>query len=89
VLGIPATTEPWIRVAGMLLLALGIFYILASVKGMTDFIKCSVFTRSSVVLFFTAFVLLHLAPRLLILLGCVDLVSAIWTALALRSEGRF
>jgi hypothetical protein len=89
VLGIAATTEPWVRVAGMLIFALGIFYILASRSGMTNFIRWSVFTRSSVVLFFAAFVLLHLAPPILILLGCVDLVAAIWTAIALRSEGNF
>lgn len=85
--GIPPTTEPWVRVAGMLLFALGIYYVLVGRRGITDFIRWSVYTRSSVFLFFGVFVLLRLAPPVLILLSCVDLAAAIWTALALRSEG--
>jgi hypothetical protein len=84
--GIPHTTEPWVRVAGMLLFALGIYYVLVGRRGITDFIRWSVYTRSSVVLFFGAFVLLHLAPPVLMLLSCVDLAAAIWTGLALKSE---
>jgi hypothetical protein len=88
VFGIAPTTEPWIRVAGMLLFALGIYYVLVGRKGMTDFIRWSIYTRSSVILFFTVFVLLRLAPPVLILLGAVDLSAAIWTAFELRSEGK-
>ncbi|HKV41088.1 MAG TPA: hypothetical protein VJX67_17915 [Blastocatellia bacterium] len=88
VFGIAHTTEPWIRVAGMLLFALGIYYVLGGHRGLTDFIRWSVYTRSSVVFFFITFVLLHLAPPVLILLGCVDLAAAIWTGVALKSEGK-
>src|SRR5437773_5525752 len=84
--GIPATHEVWVRVAGMLLFALGIYYTLAARKGLTEFIKWTVYTRASVVFFFAVFVLLGLSKPVLILLGCVDLLFAIWTGLALRSE---
>jgi hypothetical protein len=84
--GLPATHEVWVRVAGMLLFALGIYYILAARKELTEFIGWTVYTRSSVVLFFAVFVLLGLVKPVILLLGLIDLVFAIWTALALRSE---
>jgi hypothetical protein len=84
--GLPATHEVWVRVSGMLLFALGIYYVLAARKGLTDFIGWTVYTRSSVILFFAVFVLLGFVKPVLLLLGLIDLVFAIWTALALRSE---
>lgn len=84
--GLPATHEVWVRVAGMLLFALGIYYCLAARRGLTEFIGWTVYTRSSVVLFFIVFVLLGFVKPVLILLGVIDLLFAIWTALALRSE---
>lgn len=42
--------------------------------------------RSSVIVFFGAFVLLGFVSPVLILFGLVDLLGAVWTALALRSE---
>jgi hypothetical protein len=84
--GLPPTQEVWIRVAGMLLFCLGIYYILAGRKGLTSLIRLSVYTRASVILFFTAFVLFGLAKPVVILLGVVDLTAAIWTAVALRWE---
>jgi hypothetical protein len=84
--GIPATQEVWVRVAGMLLFALGIYYTLTARNGLTEFFKWTVYTRGSVVFFFAVFVLMGFAKPVLILLGCVDLLFAVWTGLALRSE---
>lgn len=84
--GLPETHEVWVRVAGMLLFALGIYYILVARHGMTEFIGWTVYTRSSVILFFAVFVLLGFVKPVLLLLGLIDLLFAIWTALALRSE---
>jgi hypothetical protein len=83
---IPSTTEVWIRVAGMLVLFLGIYYTLSSRNGMTNFFPWTVYVRSSVILFFIAFVLLGFVKPQLILFGVVDLLGAIWTGLALRSQ---
>lgn len=81
----PTTTEVWIRVAGMLTLFLGFYYTQAARKELTDFFRWTIYPRTSVILFFTAFVLLGFASPSLILFGVVDLLGAIWTALALRS----
>ncbi len=84
-LGFPATTEPWIRVVAMLLLILAYYYIQAARNEMTGFFHLTVHSRASVIVFFVAFVALGLAQPMLILFGVVDLLAAIWTALALRT----
>jgi hypothetical protein len=83
---LPPTTEVWIRISGMLLLFLGFYYTQAARKEMTDFFRWTIYVRATVILFFTAFVLLGLAEPSLILFGVVDLLGAIWTGAALRSE---
>jgi uncharacterized membrane protein len=80
-----STTEVWIRVVGLLLLYLGFYYTQAARKEMTDFFRWTVYTRSTVIVFFAAFVLLGFARPPLIMFGVVDLLGAIWTGLALRS----
>lgn len=83
--GVPATKEVWIRVAGMLVLLIGYYYIQTARKGLTEFFQLTVYTRAAVFVFFIAFVLLKLADPKLILFGVVDLLGAIWIQLALRS----
>ena len=80
-----STAEVWIRVVGLLLLYLGFYYTQAARKEMTDFFRWAVYTRSTVIVFFAAFVLLGLARPPLIMFGVIDLLGAIWTGLALRS----
>ena len=82
---LPSTTEVWVHVVGMLVLFLGFYYIQAARKQLTDFIRWTMYPRSAVILFFVAFVLLGFARPPLILFGVVDLLGAIWTALALRA----
>jgi hypothetical protein len=88
IFGFPETNEVWIRVVGMLLLFLAFYYLQVVRKEWTDFFRWTVYTRSSVIVFFIAFVLLGLAPKVLILFGLIDLLFAIWTALALRASAK-
>ena len=83
---LPGATDIWIRVVGMLVLLLGFYYSQAARQEMTEFFRWTVYARSSVILFFTAFVLFGLASPPLILFGAVDLLGAIWTGLALRAS---
>ncbi|MFC2158460.1 hypothetical protein ACFLT9_11545 [Acidobacteriota bacterium] len=82
------TSEVWIRVVGMVVILLGYLYIRSalSTDDMQKFFKWTIHTRSSVIVFFTAFVLLDLVEPILILFGVFDLAGAIWTALALRTR---
>ena len=84
---LPSTSEVWLRVVGMLILILAFYYIQAARHGLTLLFQWSVYGRASVIVFFTAFVLLGFVEPPLILFGVVDLLGAIWTQTALRSEG--
>jgi len=83
-LGLPPTSEVWIRVIGMLLFLLSFYYILGARNELRIFFQWTVYTRGSVFIFFVIFVLLGFVKPVLILLGVVDLAGAIWTALALK-----
>jgi hypothetical protein len=80
------TGEVWIRVVGMLVLVLAFYYWNAARAALTGFFRWTVAARTSVLLFFIAFVIAGLAPPILILFGVIDLAGAVWTALALRGE---
>ena len=84
--GIPATADVWIRVVGMLVTILGYYYLQAARTGFKAFFRATIYGRTSVLLFFIAFVLFRLAPPVLILFGVIDVAGAIWTALCLKAE---
>jgi hypothetical protein len=83
-LGFPPADETWLRIVGVLVLALASYYVLAARTGLTVFFRWTVFIRAAVFVAFTTLVVLGLAPRPLVLLGAVDLGAALWTAFALR-----
>jgi len=84
--GFKPTVDIWVRVSGMLLTILGVYYILCARKELTYFFKLSVYGRASIVIFFSVFVLLNLSIWPLILFGIIDFAGAVWTALALRTS---
>jgi hypothetical protein len=88
IFGLPATTEVWIRVVGMLVFLIGYYYIRASrnEKEMIKFYRWTVHARSSVVVFFIIFVAFGLVKPILILFGIVDLLAALWTWKTLPSQ---
>jgi hypothetical protein len=86
VFGVPATSEVWIRINGMFVLCLSFFYVQAARHGLTIFIRWTVWARVAVIIYFAAFVLLVSAPKALLWFGLVDLLSAIWTWLALKKD---
>jgi protein-S-isoprenylcysteine O-methyltransferase Ste14 len=83
---IPATSEVWIRVAGVLVFNIGIYYLYAAKCEATAFFQASIYTRMFVLLAFTIFVTLGLASPKLILLSFGDVLGAIWTYMALKKE---
>ena len=86
VFDIAPTSEVWIRVVGMLVLFLGVYYVSAARANFLPILEASVRVRVAVPLFFGAFVALGLAEPPLLLFGGVDLAGAVWTFLTLRSE---
>jgi hypothetical protein len=84
-LGQPETTEPWIRVAGALLLVVGYYYIQVARADLRTFYMWTVQARVVVFLLFVAFILLQWAPLILGLFAVIDLLGAIWTFFAFKA----
>jgi len=83
--GVPATNEQWIRVMGLLLAYLGMYYILAAKVEFRQFFRWSVYVRGSVIIVFALFVLTEVGQPTLLLFGTIEFLGAIWTAITLRS----
>ncbi|MEX2567854.1 MAG: hypothetical protein WD431_18040 [Cyclobacteriaceae bacterium] len=88
-LGIEPTSEVWIRLAGILLSAIAVYYILAAKYELIVIMKATAFIRFSILFFFTAFVLLQLVSSSIIIISVIDFLGGLWTFLMLRKEGHF
>jgi hypothetical protein len=55
-------------------------------KRIANFYRWTVWPRIAVIFYFAAFVLLVSAPKALLLFGLIDLLSTIWTLLALKKD---
>jgi hypothetical protein len=86
VFGMPQTTEVWIRVVGILVFNIGVYYWYAAKCEAVAFFRASVYTRTLVLVAFAAFAALGFATPVLILFGAADFAGAVWTHLALRAE---
>lgn len=84
--GLGETSEPWIRVVGVLVLNIGILYIFMAPANLNLFMLLTVYARSLVLIWFCLFVLIGWAPAPLILFGLVDAAGAAWTFIALRRQ---
>jgi len=84
--GVPATGEVWIRVAGVLVILLGVYDLVAARHAQAELIAWSVPVRFSVIVFFAGFVYAGLAPPVLLLFGAIDCAGAAWTWHHLRRE---
>ena len=84
--GLPPTREVYIRVLGVVVLVLGLYYLEAARAEAVAFFRWTTWGRPIAFAVFGALVLLGLAPRVLLLFGCVDAAGALWTARALRGS---
>jgi hypothetical protein len=85
-LQLPETNEVWIRILGVVVVALGFYYHRTGVQNNTAFIKLTVPVRVFVFISFTAFVLLGYAAPVIAGIGAVDLLGAAWTYFALKKQ---
>jgi hypothetical protein len=86
--GLPPTNEVWIRVTGMLVAFLGLYYRVAAAADFVAFFRMSVLVRASVPVFFVLFVAAGWVAWPLVLFGLVDAAGAAWTGMALRRDAR-
>jgi len=82
--GRPPTDEPYIRVLGVVVLVLGLYYLAAARAEATGFFRWTTWGRPVVLALFVMLVLRGLAPPVLILFGVIEAAGALWTAWALR-----
>jgi len=86
--GLPSTSDPWIRLMGMLLLIVAFFYIQSARFGFRPFFQWTIYTRFSAVFILLALVIPGLASPVVLLFWLGGLAGALWTALALNRESR-
>ncbi len=84
--GFAEAREPWIRVLGVVVVALAYYYWPMGVAGNGAFMLATVHARAFVFVAFLALVVLGLAAAPLVLFGVVDLAGAAWTYVALRAR---
>lgn len=80
----PVTEEVWIRVVGVLVLAIGFYYHQAGSKNIEAMLPLTVVARIFVFLSFAVFVLLQFVSPMLLVFGVVDLLGAFWTWMLLK-----
>lgn len=86
--GIPSTSEVWIRVVGLLVFNIGVYYWYAAKSEAQPFFLASVYLRAAVPAVFIAFVAFGMVSPLLVLFGIIDLAGGLWTFVTLRKEQR-
>lgn len=84
--GFPATTEVWIRIVGVLVADLGVYYWVASATEAVPLFRASVLTRLIEPVFFLIFVTAGWVRWPLLLFGGVDALAGLWTWRALKSS---
>jgi hypothetical protein len=84
ILLIPETNEPWIRVVGILVACLAVYYHRMGQAGSEEFAVTSVYVRIFVLVSFIALWGVGIGPWQLIIFGVVDAVAALWTMSKLK-----
>jgi hypothetical protein len=83
---LPETNEVWIRVVGILVFNIGLYYVFMAPTKSTLFYTLTVYTRASILVWFIAFVLIGWAQPQLILFGLADMAGASWTYMAMKKS---
>ena len=85
-LKLPEIPIAWARVIGLLTIIIGSYDILSGRNNVKPLIKASIYLR---ILFFIGILVLFISGQMtkeILPLGVIDLLGAVWTALALKSE---
>jgi len=75
----PTTEEPWVRMQGFVLTALGFYYIIAAQYELIPFFWATVIGRSAVLPCFILLVVYKNVTPKVIFFGAFDALGAIWT----------
>ena len=84
----PPSIDVWIRVLGVVVINIGIFFWVAARTEAIALFRVSLIVRPLVLVWFGAFVLLGLASPMLLVFGAIEALGALWTWLTMRSDKR-
>ncbi len=87
--GIEPTRDVWIRLEGILLMATAVYYFIAAKYELVVILKATAFIRFSVIVFFSAFVLLELVSSSILIIAVVDFLGGAWTVLSVKKRRAF
>jgi len=85
-LGVPPTEEIWVHMLGLVVTILGYYYLAAGFGNARPFFVATVYGRFGICAGCIGFMLLLSAPWQGLIFGVIDVVGALWTSAALRSE---
>lgn len=85
-MGIKTTSEVWIRVVGWFGIWLGIYYIVSARSESKAFIRTSVYGRPTFLVFLGVLVAFGMIEPIILIIGVIDLLTAIWTYSLLHKE---
>ena len=83
---LPPTEEVWIRLAGMLLLFMGFFYVQAARHKLVQFFQWTLVTRGVAFFFVLGFWIIGFTSWVILAFWLGDLAGLLWTWYALRTE---
>ncbi|MBK9688530.1 MAG: hypothetical protein IPO65_12555 [Saprospiraceae bacterium] len=89
IIGVENTDEVWIRLLGLLLTGLSVFYYVAVKHLLFVIFKVTVIIRCSILFFFAGFVYLRMMEPVILLIAGIDFVGGAWTYLAMKKEGHW
>ena len=85
-MGFEPTQEVWIRIGGLLALALGFYYVQLGRFPFAPFYPWKVMAHVGGVLIMTSFYLQGLAPANIFLFALADTLAALWTAWGIKQD---
>jgi hypothetical protein len=86
ILGMKTAGEVWIHIAGWCIFWIGVYYVVAARNELKAFIRFTTYSRPTLIVFLTVLVILDMIEPIAIAIGAIELMSAIWTIMALHSE---
>ncbi len=78
----------WVRITGMFFGLFAYYCVRAACEEETAFMRWSVCTRPTTLVFLATCVAAQLVKPIILLFGLVDVAAAVWTAVALRADAR-
>ena len=82
----PPTSEPWLRILGIVACVLGGYYLAAARGDAVVFFRASVWGRAVGAAAFAGLVACGIAPKFVLLMAALDAAGAAWTRAALGSS---